>query len=521
MHSSAIGYHGMLTSANCLIDERWQVKIANFGLHYLRQLKKLTDDDLLWTAPEMLRDSTSQGTKSADMYSFAIIASELMCLTPPWNLGERKERSAEIIYMVERGVVPPFRPDLTNIAHHDLSPALIFHRKFAEIIYMVERGVVPPFRPDLTNIAHNDLSPALVHLIRECWSEQPTKRPNASTVKMLIRKMNLGRTRNLMDHIFAMLENYAGSLEVEVEARTKELIEEKKKSDMLLNRMLPKQVAERLKTGQTVEPEAFDMVTVFFSDVVSFTKLASRCTPMQVVTLLNDLYTVFDVIIDAHDVYKVETIGDGYLCVSGLPKRNGNEHAREIANMALGFIESLSTFRIAQMPDERINIRVGIHTAGQIHLSTVANRFLTQILGGFVTVSRGDVIIKGKGVMETFWLLGREGETLIRAPDAGPCVAGVVGLTMPRYCLFGDTVNTASRMESNGKPGQIHLSTVANRFLTQILGGFVTVSRGDVIIKGKGVMETFWLLGREGETLIRAPDAGLYKKFAKETSTTK
>uniref|UniRef100_A0A0M3IU85 guanylate cyclase n=1 Tax=Ascaris lumbricoides TaxID=6252 RepID=A0A0M3IU85_ASCLU len=94
MHSSAIGYHGMLTSANCLIDERWQVKIANFGLHYLRQLKKLTDDDLLWTAPEMLRDSTSQGTKSADMYSFAIIASELMCLTPPWNLGERKERSA-------------------------------------------------------------------------------------------------------------------------------------------------------------------------------------------------------------------------------------------------------------------------------------------------------------------------------------------------------------------------------------------------------------------------------------------
>uniref|UniRef100_A0A915BVB3 Guanylate cyclase n=1 Tax=Parascaris univalens TaxID=6257 RepID=A0A915BVB3_PARUN len=426
MHSSAIGHHGLLTSANCLVDERWQVKIANFGLHYLRRLKKLTDDDLLWTAPEMLRDSTLQGTKSADVYSFAIIASELMCLTPPWNLGERKEQSAEIIYMVGRGLVPPFRPDLTNIAHHDLNPAL-------------------------------------VHLIRDCWSEQPTKRPCASTVKTLIRKMNLRRTRNLMDHIFAMLENYAGSLEMEVEVRTKELIEEKKKSDVLLNRMLPKEVAERLKTGQTVVPEAFDMVTVFFSDVVSFTKLASRCTPMQVVTLLNELYTVFDVIIDAHDVYKVETIGDGYLCVSGLPKRNGNEHAREIANMALGFIESLSTFRIAQMPDERINIRVGIHT--------------------------------------------------------GPCVAGVVGLTMPRYCLFGDTVNTASRMESNGKPGQIHLSTDANRFLTQILGGFVTATRGEVIIKGKGVMETFWLLGREGETLIPAPDTGLYKKFAEETPT--
>uniref|UniRef100_A0A0M3IWH2 Guanylate cyclase domain-containing protein n=1 Tax=Ascaris lumbricoides TaxID=6252 RepID=A0A0M3IWH2_ASCLU len=74
---------------------------------------------------------------------------------------------------------------------------------------------------------------------------------------------------------------------------------------LLFFKKLIRQVAERLKTGQTVEPEAFDMVTVFFSDVVSFTKLASRCTPMQVVTLLNDLYTVFDVIIDAHDVYKV------------------------------------------------------------------------------------------------------------------------------------------------------------------------------------------------------------------------
>ncbi|VDM25435.1 unnamed protein product [Toxocara canis] len=245
LHSSPVGYHGMLTSANCLIDERWQVKISNFGLRYLRRLKKLSDDDLLWTAPEVLRDSAREGSRSGDVYSFAIICSELMCLTPPWNLGERKERSAEIIYMVQHGVVPPFRPDITNVAHQQLNPALI-------------------------------------HLIRDCWSEEPEKRPKASTIKTLIRNMNPGRSQNLMDHVFSMLEDYAGSLETEVEERTKELIEEKKKSDILLYRMLPRQVAEKLKLGQTVEPEAFNMVTVFFSDVVSFTKLASRCSPMQV-----------------------------------------------------------------------------------------------------------------------------------------------------------------------------------------------------------------------------------------------
>ena len=144
-----------------------------------------------------------------------------------------------------------------------------------------------------------------------------------------------------------------------------------------------------------MEPENFESVTVFFSDVVQFTNLAAKCTPLQVVSLLNDLYSLFDGYIETHDVYKVETIGDGYLCVSGLPHRNGVEHAREIASLSLVLIESIKSFRIPHLPAERVNIRIGAHTGG--------------------------------------------------------CTAGVVGLTMPRYCLFGDTVNTASRMESNGK----------------------------------------------------------------------
>ncbi|ETN78023.1 adenylate/guanylate cyclase catalytic domain protein [Necator americanus] len=188
----------------------------------------------------------------------------------------------------------------------------------------------------------------------------------------------------------------------------KELTEEKKKSDILLYRMLPKQVAEKLKLGQSVEPETFDCVTLFFSDVVSFTTLASRCTPLQVVNLLNDLYTVFDAIIDEHDVYKVETIGDGYLCVSGLPHRNGNEHAKEIAEMSFSLLRAIRVFRVPHLPDEKINIRVGLHTAGRVHISTDTMKFLTEKVGGYKTELRGEVIVKGKGAVETYWLLTPE-----------------------------------------------------------------------------------------------------------------
>ncbi|KHJ99280.1 adenylate/guanylate cyclase catalytic domain protein [Oesophagostomum dentatum] len=114
--------------------------------------------------------------------------------------------------------------------------------------------------------------------------------------------------------------------------------------------------------------------------------------------------------------------------------------------MSFELLRAIKTFRVPHLPTEKINIRVGLHT--------------------------------------------------------GAVVTGVVGMTMPRYCLFGDAVNTASRMESNGKPGRVHISTETMKFLTVVIGGYRTEPRGEVIVKGKGALETHWLLTPEEQERI-------------------
>lgn len=234
------------------------------------------------------------------------------------------------------------------------------------------------------------------------------------------------------------MELYANNLEELVEERTQDYIEEKKKCEKLLYQLLPQSVAAQLISGQPVVAETFDQVTIYFSDIVGFTAISAESTPMQVVQFLNDLYTCFDSIVENFDVYKVETIGDAYMVVSGLPIRNGNQHAREIARLALALLGAVHKFRIHHRPQDQLKLRIGLHT--------------------------------------------------------GACVAGVVGLKMPRYCLFGDTVNTASRMESNGEALRIHISENTKLALDEF-GTFITTQRGYVPMKGKGEMLTYWLEG--------------------------
>ncbi|XP_064326645.1 atrial natriuretic peptide receptor 2 [Phalacrocorax carbo] len=258
------------------------------------------------------------------------------------------------------------------------------------------------------------------------------------------------------------IHNYARNLK----EKTEDLKRERQLAEDLLHQMLPKSVAKQLRKCQKVEAENYDQVTIFFSDIVGFTSIAASCTPLQVVEMLNNLYVCFDTRIESYDVYKVETIGDAYMVVSGLPERNGTKHADEIAKMSLDLVAAVRQVVIPHMPMGKLQLRAGIHT--------------------------------------------------------GPCVAGVVGYKMPRYCLFGDTVNTASRMESTSLPQKIHISSATyDALLTD--DAYEIELRGDIEVKGKGKMKTYWLLGNknysvQNDSLVCHWNPAISKKKKMESS---
>ncbi|KAG8222411.1 hypothetical protein J437_LFUL004870, partial [Ladona fulva] len=241
----------------------------------------------------------------------------------------------------------------------------------------------------------------------------------------------------LVRNAVATIQMYAANLV----AKASELREEKRKSDSLLFQMLPPSVAKQLKQTRQVPAEFYEAVTVYFSDIVGFTEIAAESSPLEVVTFLNSIYKLFDARIERYDVYKVETIGDSYMVASGLPVNNGNQHVSEVATMALDLLAGSAALRV---PNRRAAAVQAVDPT-----SDDAECSKLQIRSGIHT---------------------------------GPVVAGIVGSKMPRYCLFGDTVNTASRMETTGQPLRIHITLEMKESL-DLVGGFITEPRGLVDVK--------------------------------------
>uniref|UniRef100_A0AC35G698 Guanylate cyclase n=1 Tax=Panagrolaimus sp. PS1159 TaxID=55785 RepID=A0AC35G698_9BILA len=452
LHVSQIGYHGSLTPWACLIDRNWMVKLTDYGIaNPLEKWEKqgaiskesLKDNEdksgssqtssILYQAPELLKNKETNRRRGAEQQ---------------WVKQTQNRRQAGDIYsfgMVMYEILFRSLPFPDSISNED-------------IVGYIKDGS-KTYKPSVQD--RSAIHPDLAALLQDCWSENPEIRPSIRRVR-LNTESYLKVKGSLVDQMMRMMEQYANNLEKLVQERTGMLEEANKRADKLLSQLLPSYVANELKLGRPVPPKTFKHASVMFSDIVGFTTLCSTSTPIEVVTMLNAVYTGFDDVINKHEAYKVETIGDAYMVVSvvtmlnavytgfddvinkheaykvetigdaymvvsGIPVENGIRHLMHLSDVALEMMKFLQDFEVPHRRSQKIKIRLGLHT--------------------------------------------------------GPVAAGVVGLTAPRYCLFGDTVNMASRMESTGVPEMIQVSEPFKINLNQHYPEFRTELRGTVEVK--------------------------------------
>jgi len=237
--------------------------------------------------------------------------------------------------------------------------------------------------------------------------------------------------RNAIEKELRILKS---DLEQRVLQRTLELDAEHKRSEQLLFNVLPQSVVERLKFSTENVTDNFKDVTVLFADIVNFTKISANSTSDELARMLHNIFSAFDQLVEKHQLEKIKTIGDAYMVVGGLPVERP-DHAEAAAEMALDMLEALK--EMEGVLGRKVQVRIGI--------------------------------------------------------NSGPVTAGVIGKKKFIYDLWGDTVNTASRMESTGLPGTIQVTEEAYH---RLKSKYTFKNRGLIDVKGKGKMNVYILTGR-------------------------
>ncbi|MEO0491074.1 MAG: adenylate/guanylate cyclase domain-containing protein, partial [Cyanobacteria bacterium J06659_2] len=291
------------------------------------------------------------------------------------------------------------------------------------------------------------------YITKPFWFEEVQARvANQVTMYRLQQRLKLQTKRALaskgqmplLADLQRMLHRQATRLKAQNERLQKEIHErkhaekalrrEKYKSEKLLLNILPQAVVDQLKQFQGSLAERFDDATILFADIVNFTPLAAQVTPLELVQLLNQIFSTFDRLAEEHGLEKIKTIGDAYMVVGGLPVPNDN-HIEAVINMAIAMQAAIQTFTRAD--GQPLQLRIGINT--------------------------------------------------------GAVVAGVIGIKKFSYDLWGDAVNVASRMESQGVPGKIQVTETTYQRLKH---KYYFTPAGEVTIKGKGQMRTYHLAGK-------------------------
>ncbi|XP_069111482.1 uncharacterized protein [Argopecten irradians] len=232
--------------------------------------------------------------------------------------------------------------------------------------------------------------------------------------------------------------------------RTNDLRMEKKRTDGLLYQMVPALVAEKLKKNVEIAPEYFNSVTILFLDIFGFNRISSECSPDEIVVLMNSVYGTIDDLLEDYNVYKVETIKNCYMVASGLPIRNEDRHSSEVADVALEMLQLIQTKRFSVSGNRYVQLLIGINT--------------------------------------------------------GPCITGIIGAVMPRYCVLGETVNFAAKMKMESAPNKILITLATNNALKKA-GNYITKERGLINVKGRGEVPTFWLRGKQCDTQMKTETA--------------
>eukprot|EP01135_Chromosphaera_perkinsii_P005542 Nk52_evm91s352 gene=Nk52_evmTU91s352 len=342
-------------------------------------------------APELLKEPPGYyGTQKGDVYAYGIITSEIITRERPY-------------------------------AESQFEPSDILKK-------VVKRN----FRPELPD----NLIEELADYIELVWDQDPDDRPDFPHCLKGIKKINPSRG-TVMDQMAKVMEKEIKDLELKVNESAQAIADEELRRDSIFFDMVPESIAEQLKLGALVKPEEYEEATMIYTNVVGFPDIIENSKPKELTDFLHSFYMYFDLILSKFTVFQVETIGDTYSIVAGIPERS-ETHASEAAHVALHLLASMRTFKIRHMPKQVCQLRLGLHT--------------------------------------------------------GSAIAGIVGLKRPRYYLFGELVHMAMRMEATGLPLRIHCSEPMERCLVR-LGGFKLKYRGEIHATKQTKMKTYWLLG--------------------------
>jgi len=307
-----------------------------------------------------------------------------------------------------------------------------------EIIYAIECGAEnftsKPFQVEV-----------LLKRIKDVLVRTDLKKNNMENINEIYF---MGSTFNLISNPKRALELLLSSFEDTVRINTdlqenKEILQEERiilgkeqeRSEVLLLNILPKDIAERLKNSREVIADKYSDISILFADIVGYTKIAMNYSAQELVSILNTIFSKFDDLVEKFGVEKIKTVGDAYMVASGLPKPRP-DHAKALANLAIEMLEQLAQFDVEY--GKSFHMRIGI--------------------------------------------------------NSGSAVAGVIGHKKFLYDIWGDTVNIASRMESHGLPDCIQVS---NNTYQLIKDDFLFENRGEIYMKGKGMMTCYFLKGRK------------------------